>query len=316
MILLKLVLVFLQVVTVLLVAPLMQGVIQKMKANLQGRVGPSIFQPYFHLLKLFQKGAVISSTSSWIQLITPYIVFSSMLTVAMLIPLISAGSPLSFMGDIIVVIYLLALARFFMTLAALDAGSSFGGMGSSREMTLSALAEPAMMLSIFTMAITVGSTNLDVIVDTMVNTGIDLLDPTHILAFGALFIVMIAETARIPVDNPDTHLELTMIHEAMLLEFSGKYLALMEWASQIKFFLYLALLANIFFPWGLTTELKPFPLLLSLGILIFKVVVLIWAVVLVENGFAKLRFFRVPNLLGASFVLSLLALLAYYLVKV
>lgn len=293
----------------------MQGVIQKMKANLQGRVGPSIFQPYFHLLKLFQKGAVISSTSSWIQLITPYIVFSSMLTVAMLIPLISAGSPLSFMGDIIVVIYLLALARFFMTLAALDAGSSFGGMGSSREMTLSALAEPAMMLSIFTMAITVGSTNLDVIVDTMVNTGIDLLDPTHILAFGALFIVMIAETARIPVDNPDTHLELTMIHEAMLLEFSGKYLALMEWASQIKFFIS-GPAGQYLFPWGLTTELKPFPLLLSLGILIFKVVVLIWAVVLVENGFAKLRFFRVPNLLGASFVLSLLALLAYYLVKV
>lgn len=313
--LIKLFFVFLQVLTVLLVAPLMQGVIQKMKANLQGRVGPSILQPYFNLVKLFRKGVVLSSTSSWVQLVTPYVVFGAMLAAATLIPLISSGSPLSFMGDIIVVIYLLALARFFMALAALDAGSSFGGMGSSREMTLSTLAEPAMMLSIFTMAITAGSTNLDTIVDTMVNTGIDLLDPTHILAFGALFIVMIAETARIPVDNPDTHLELTMVHEAMLLEYSGPYLALMEWASQIKFFLYLALLANIFFPWGLATELKPLPLIFSLGVLILKVMVLLWAVVLVENAFAKLRLFRAPNLLGASFILSLLALLTYYVVK-
>ncbi|OGF55773.1 MAG: formate hydrogenlyase, partial [Candidatus Fraserbacteria bacterium RBG_16_55_9] len=213
--------------------------------------------------------------------------------------------------DAIAIIYMLALARFFTALAGLDTASAFGGLGSSREMSLAAIVEPAMMLAIFTVAVTAGSTSLGAITE---RTGAwDPLAPSHIFAFISLFIVALAETGRIPVDNPATHLELTMVHEAMILEYSGRHLALMEWSSSMKLLLFLTLLANVFFPWGIATELSYANIVLGLGVYLLKVFILATAVALVECTTAKLRLFRVPDLLAASFVLSLIALVLYFL---
>jgi formate hydrogenlyase subunit 4 len=210
---------------------------------------------------------------------------------------------------------LLALGRFFLALGGLDPGSAFGGMGSSREMTLSAIAEPAMMLAIFTVAITAGSTNLSQIVLASLGPGWKFLDPAHALAFAAMFIVLIAETGRIPVDNPATHLELTMIHEAMLLEYSGRYLAFIEWGASIKQLVLMSLLANIFFPIGLAADTTVSAFALGFVFLIGKLIVLAGAVVLVETTNAKLRLFRVPDLLSAAFILATLALVSTFLFR-
>ena len=209
----------------------------------------------------------------------------------------------------------MALGRFFLALSGLDPASAFGGMGSSREMTLSAIAEPAMMLAIFTVAITAGSTNLSQIVLASQEPGWKFLDPSHALAFAAMFIVLLAETGRIPVDNPATHLELTMIHEAMLLEYSGRYLALIEWGASIKQLVLMALLANIFFPVGLAADMTPTAVGLGLLLLVAKLIVLSGAVVLVETTNAKLRLFRVPDLLSAAFILATLALVSTFLFR-
>ena len=210
---------------------------------------------------------------------------------------------------------LLALGRFFLALGGLDPASAFGGMGSSREMTIAAIAEPAMMLAIFTLAIAAGSTNLSQIVMASQEPGWKFLDPSHALAFTAMFIVLLAETGRLPVDNPATHLELTMIHEAMLLEYSGRYLALIEWGASIKQLVLMALLANIFFPIGLAAETTPLIFALGLLWLTAKLLVLAGAVVLVETCNAKLRLFRVPDLLSAAFILAMLALVSSFLFK-
>ena len=208
---------------------------------------------------------------------------------------------------------LLALGRFFLALAGLDPASAFGGMGSSREMTIAAIGEPAMMLAIFTVAITAGSTDLSRIVQAAQNPAWQLLNPTHVMAFAALFIVLLAETGRIPVDNPATHLELTMIHEAMILEYSGRYLAFMEWGASVKQLVLMTLLVNIFFPFGIATDTSPAALGLGLIAYGVKLLLLSAAVVVVETTNAKLRLFRVPDLLSAAFVLATLALLSTFL---
>jgi formate hydrogenlyase subunit 4 len=232
-----------------------------------------------------------------------------------MMPLVSAAAPLSLFGGVLAFVGLLALGRFFLALGGLDPGSAFGGMGSSREMTIAALAEPALMLAIFTVAITAGSTNLSQVLVAAQGPDWKLLNPAHVLAFAALFIVLLAETGRIPVDNPATHLELTMIHEAMLLEYSGRYLALIEWSASVKQLILLALLANIFIPIGIGPELG----LRALGVPLLwfsaKMLVLAGAVVLVETTNAKLRLFRVPDLLSAAFTLAALALLSTFLFK-
>lgn len=305
----------LQAVLVLALAPLINGIIKKIKARFQCRRGFSIWQPYFDLLKLFRKDAVISEHTSWVFRAAPYITFTAMAAITFLLPVVTTQVPLNFVGDIILIVYLFALARFFMALAGLDAGSAFGGMGSSREMAISSIAEPAMMLAIFTVAITYGSTNLSYIVQSASRETAILLNPGHFLALVAFFIVALTETGRIPVDNPDTHLELTMIHEGMILEYSGKYLALMNWAASIKQMVIFTLLANIFLPWGITGA----PGLVTFGsaflIYFLKILVLALAVSLIESSFAKMRLFRVPELLGASFILSLLALISVYVVR-
>lgn len=304
----------LQLLVVLLLAPLVSGIIRKTKARLQNRRGASVVQPYFDLMKLFKKEVVVPSTASWIFRFTPYIVFGSTLAIVLLVPTIFTPVPFHWIGDIITVIYLFAVGRFFMALAGLDAGTAFGGLGSSREMSIASIIEPAMMLAVFTVAVTAGSTDLSILVSRLSSTPVSIIHPSHILAFVGLFIVTIAETGRIPVDNPATHLELTMIHEAMILEYSGRYLACIEWASQMKLFVFMALIANMFMPLGIATSFSVVALMTGLGAFIIKVSVLAIIVAIVETGNAKLRLFRVPELLMVAFVLSLLALILYFII--
>ena len=309
-------LVILQTVVLLAVSPFIVGLIRKVKATLQCRRGASTAQPYYDLLKLFQKDVVVSSNASWIFTATPYILFASTLAASLLVPLFVSKVPLSFAGDIITVVYLLALGTFFLILAGLDTGSAFGGMGSSREAIVASLTEPAMILSIFAVGLTAGSTNLSTIVHkTALLEGIVTDPPPHLMALAALFIVTLAETGRVPVDNPATHLELTMIHEAMVLEYSGRYLALIEWASALKLLLFLTLLSNVFAPWGIATAPDPIWMTLGLAVWLVKVSGLAVLVGVIESMFAKLRLFRVTDLLGVAFILSLLALIFFYTLR-
>lgn len=309
-------LIVMQTVILLAAAPLIVGLIRKVKARLQCRRGASVVQPYADLIKLFRKQPVVSSTTSWIFTATPYILFASTLAAGLLVPVFISRTPLSFAGNIIALVYLLALGTFFLMLAGLDAGSAFGGMGSSREAIVASLTEPAMMLSIFAIALTAGSTNLSTIVHkTALLEGI-MTDPSpHLMAFAALVIVAIAETGRVPVDNPATHLELTMIHEAMILEYSGRYLALVEWAAGLKLLVFLTLIANVFAPWGIATSMEPAALGVGLAAYLVKVSGLAVLIGILESMFAKLRLFRVTDLLGAAFILALLGLVFFYVLR-
>ncbi|MBI5876955.1 MAG: NADH-quinone oxidoreductase subunit H [Chloroflexi bacterium] len=299
----------------LALSPLLVGFVRWVKARLQNRRGAPPWQPYYELRKLFGKEVVMSNNASWLFRAAPYVVFASAATVTLLIPLLSAPSPFDGVGDLVVVVYLLMLGTFVLALAGLDTGTTFGGMGSSREMTVAAIAEPTIALAIGGLALGAGSTNLGrMVTQTLANPG-TVLSPGHLLAFAAFFIVALAETGRLPVDNPATHLELTMIHEAMILEYSGRYLALIEWASWLRLFIFFTLLSNLFVPWGIATTLEPAALALSLGALIVKLVVLGLAVALLETHIAKLRLFRVPELLGVSFVLALLAVTSAFLLR-
>ena len=304
-----------QVLLALLLAPGLVGFVRWLKARLQNRRGAPPWQPYFELRKLFGKEVVMSNNASWLFRATPYIVFGSTVTVIFLIPLIAAPLPFDAIGDLLVVVYLLLAGTFFLALAGLDPGTAFGGMGASREMTVAAIAEPTIALSIFGLALSAGSTNLGTIVtETLAHPGV-VITPGHLLAFTALFIVTLAETGRLPVDNPSTHLELTMIHEAMILEYSGRYLALIEWASWLKLTIFFALLANLFVPWGVATALTPGALAIALVTLVVKLAVLGAIVAFVETRVAKLRLFRVPELLSVSFVLALWAVTSSFLLK-
>jgi formate hydrogenlyase subunit 4 len=302
-----------QTILLMLLAPLLSGCIRNWKAKLQNRRGARIWQPYSDLIKFFRKDMVISEHASWVFSFAPYVVFITALVAGLLVPVVMVQAPLSLFGDVLALVGLLALGRFFLALSGLDPGSAFGGMGSSREMTIAAIAEPAMMLAIFTVAISAGSTDISHIVQVAQSPAWKVLNPTHVMAFAALFIVLLAETGRIPVDNPSTHLELTMIHEAMLLEYSGRYLALMEWGASIKQLVLMTLLVNIFFPIGMATDTTPAAL--GIGALVYagKLMLIAAAVVVVETTNAKLRLFRVPDLLGAAFVLGALALLSTFL---
>ena len=305
--------ILLQTALLLVLAPLLSGLIKVWKARLQNRRGPRVWQPYLDLVKLFQKDMVIPEHASGIFSAAPYVLFATALLAGLLVPMVTTDAPLSLFGGALALVGLLALGRFFLALAGLDPGTAFGGMGSSREMTLSAIAEPALMLSVFTVAITAGSTNLSHVAAHSAANPIQLLTPSHVLAFAALFIVLLAETGRLPVDNPATHLELTMIHEAMVLEYSGRYLALIEWAASLKQFVLMTLLANIFFAAGLPAESSRSGILGGLAVLLAKLLVLAAAVVLVEFTNAKLRLFRVPDLLSVAFVLAALALISTFL---
>jgi len=302
-----------QTALLLALAPLITGCIRNWKARLQNRRGPRVWQPYFDLIKFLRKDMVISEHASWVFSAAPYVVFITALVAGLMVPLVTVSAPLSLFGGVLAVVGLLALGRFFLALGGLDPASAFGGMGSSREMTIAAIAEPALMLAVFTVAITVGSTDFSHMVATAQQSGWDMLNPTHLMAFAALFIVLLAETGRVPIDNPSTHLELTMIHEAMLLEYSGRYLALMEWGASIKQLVLMAILVNIFLPVGLAADGSAVTLGLGVAFFLLKIFVLSAAVVLVETVNAKMRLFRVPDLLSAAFVLATMALLSTFL---
>jgi formate hydrogenlyase subunit 4 len=298
---------YLQFLIIIFFSPLVNGVIKKVKANMQGRQGPGVLQPYYDLIRLFKKDMVVSTVTSWVFKATPYVVFVSTIAAAMIVPVVSTQLSYSVMGDVIALIYLFALARFFMALAGLDAGTAFGGEGSSREMTVAILVEPMMMLALFTAAISAGSTNIAVIAG---KQGA-IYSPSHLLALFAFIVAIIAETGRVPVDNPDTHLELTMIHEGMILEYSGRYLALMEWAHAMKQMVLFTLAVDIFFPAGIAKDASFAGLIFPLGIYAAKMLGMAVLMAAVESTRAKVRFFQLPSILGGAFVLAFLSLVTH-----
>jgi formate hydrogenlyase subunit 4 len=291
----------------LLLAPLLRGLIKKMKAAFQLRQGPRLSQPYSDLAKLLGKEPVRSTAASWVFVAGPRVYFASAVAATALVPTFLASAPLEGAGGILLLVGLLALGRFALATAALDTGSPFGGMGASREMTVGALAEPALLLALFGAGLSAGTLNLGELVRRTAERGASI-HPGEILAAAALFIVLLAEAGRIPVDNPATHLELTMIHEAMVLEYSGSDLALVEWASAVKELLFMTLLAGLFLPLGIATVPALPDLALGAVALGAKVFGLALAVVLVESTNAKLRFFRVPELMAVALGLGFLAL--------
>ncbi|HSF02050.1 MAG TPA: NADH-quinone oxidoreductase subunit H [Solirubrobacterales bacterium] len=299
----------------LVLAPGLVGLIRWTKARLQSRRGAPPWQPYLELRKLFHKEVVLSRNASWLFRAAPFVVFSATVLTAALVPALVVPSAFDAWGDLVVLVYLLLLGTFFLALAGLDPGSAFGGMGASRAVTVSALAEPTVALAVFALALSAGSTNLGRIITATLADPAASMSPGHLLAFVALFIVALAETGRLPVDNPATHLELTMIHEAMLLEYSGRYLALLEWAAATKLLVFFALLGNLFVPWGVADAATGGALLVALGSFLLKLLVLAIVVSALETGIAKLRLFRVPDLLSASFVLALLAVSSSFLLR-
>jgi formate hydrogenlyase subunit 4 len=295
-----------QIVLTLALAPLLTGVTRKIRSRLLRRRGPSVFQPYSDLLKLARKEVVVAGNASWLFRAAPYMVFATTWVAAALTPTFSTGLPLGAAADLIVIVALLGTARFVLALAGLDVGTSFGGIGSSREMMFATLAEPAMLMAVFTLSLFAGSTELSSISSFMLgpHAGLNI---SLALALVALIIVAIAENARIPVDNPATHLELTMVHEAMVLEYSGRHLALIEAAASVKLLLYLSLIACVFMPWG--TSVAGAGLIVKvvgLGAYALKLLLLAALLSLFETAIAKMRVFRVPEFLGVALMLGLL----------
>lgn len=306
--------IIIQLIIVLLAAPLPNGIIRKIKAAIQHRKGAPILQTYFDLYKLFRKDMVISDNTSWIFNAAPFIYFISILTAFIFVPVVPQMFSLGFAGDAILIVYLLALGRFFLTLSGLDTGSTFGGMGSSRELLISSLIEPSLIILIFTLGLSskTVSTSLQSIYSASEGLGTGIFNPVHILLFAAIFIVIIAETARIPVDDPSTHLELTMVHEAMILEYSGKYLALLEYGASLKQLLLITFTVNVFLPFG--SNLMP-ELGFAAPVLIYLVKVFIITLIIaaIEINTVKLRLFSVPNLAVLAFILTLIGFMTGYL---
>jgi formate hydrogenlyase subunit 4 len=297
---------------VLALAPALTGITRKMKARLQRRTGPSILQPYRDLRRLFGKDVVLAENSSWLFRVAPYLIFAATWVAAALVPTFRTGLLFSWAGDLIAIVALLGAARFVQAVAALDTGTSFGGIGASREMMIASLAEPAMIMVVFTVALVAGSTQLSTIAAFMADTG--GLRVSLAMALVALIIVALAENARIPVDNPSTHLEVTMVHEAMVLEYSGRHLAMIELASSLRLLLYISVIACIFFPFGLITDgAGLFAYAISLAAYLLKVIVASLLLATLETVIAKMRVFRVPNLLGIALMLGLLGTLLLFI---
>lgn len=305
----------LQAVLLVLIAPLAAGFVATCKARLQNRRGAGVGQPWRNLRKLFAKEVVMASHASWIFRTAPYVVFTATVMAASVVPALLVDTPLSLTADVIALVALLALARFFMALAGMDIGTAFGGMGASREMTFGALAEPAMLMSIFVLSLSAHSTNLTTMIHHTLSTPF-ALHPSLAFAFVAMLMVAVAENGRIPIDNPDTHLELTMIHEAMFLEYSGRHLALMEWAAMVKLLLFCTLIIDLFIPWGMTAGAGAAAVALALVLWLTKLAGLLLILALIETGLAKLRLFEVPEYLSGAFVIAFLGLLSFYMLEI
>ncbi|RIK82835.1 MAG: formate hydrogenlyase [Hyphomicrobiales bacterium] len=301
-----------QMAAVLAAAPLVTGFVRKVKARLTRRKGPSLIQPYRDLARLMRKDAVVAENASWLFRVFPYLVFAATWVAAALVPTFAGGLVFSWTADLIAIIALLGTARFFLALAGMDVGTAFGGIGSSREMMISSLAEPAMMLTMFALALVAGSTQLSTVSAVLASPEVGLRVSLG-MALVALVMVAIAENARIPIDNPATHLELTMVHEAMVLEYSGRHLAMIELAAMLKLVLYLSLIACVFVPWGIAPA--------GAGVAALALGAALWLAKLAAGGFllaffetsiAKMRVFRVPDFLGAALMLGLLGTLLLF----
>jgi len=301
----------LQGILIFAFAPLLLGFIKNLKCFCQNRFAPSIFQPYRDLWKLFQKQVVVPQGSSWIFRMAPYVTFASISAIALQIPIFYLPTTNQFLfGDAIVMIGLFGLNRFFLMLAGMDLGTVFGGMGASREAMVSTLSEPILLLVLLTLAMIAGSTDLSQIILHRMHEPF-WMRPSTLFALCAMVLLMLAETGRIPVDNPTTHLELTMTHEAMILEYSGRYLALMEWAAQIKLMIYALILTTVFFPGAMSIHFSGYSFLLYGSWAVGKLCVFAAVLAVSEVHLAKMRLFRIPAFLGMGFVFALLALLSH-----
>ena len=304
-----------QMLLVLALAPLLTGFLRKVKARLLRRQGPSPLQPYRDLLRLLRKEVVLADNASWLFRVTPYLVFAATWVAAALIPTFATDLAFSWTADLIAIVALLGSARFFLALAGLDIGTSFGGIGASREVMIATLAEPAMLLIVFSLALVAGSTQLSTVAAYMASPDVGLRVSLG-MSLMALVMVAIAENARVPVDNPATHLELTMIHEAMILEYSGRHLAMIELATFLKLLLYMSLISCLFVPWGLAHAVGgPAAYVVGLVAYIAKLGVGGVLLALFETAIAKMRIFRVPNFLGAALMLALLATLILFVAR-
>jgi formate hydrogenlyase subunit 4 len=297
----------LQVLLLILLAPLVRGVIARLKARIQNRHGASVWRPYADLLKLFRKEDLVPASASFVFRLAPMVLFTSTLVVTAFVPLLHGSALLDATGDFILLVYLVAMGRFCLMLGAMDGGSSFGGMGASREALVSTLSEAPFLLSLMSVAIAARTGSIAGMVQWTMGQSFFQFSAVHALAFVALALVAIAETGRIPVDNPTTHLELTMIHEAMVLEYSGPSLALIEWASAIKLTVVMALLIGLFVPWGMASSLSALALAVASLVLLLKIAALVLILALVESSVAKLRMYLVPDFLGVASALAILA---------
>ena len=305
-----------QMFVVLLLAPLLTGFVRKVKARLLRRRGPSLIQPYRDLLRLLRKEVVLAENASWLFRSAPYLIFATTWVAAALVPTFALGLTFSWSADLIAIAGLLGSARFFLALAGLDIGTSFGGIGSSREMMIASLAEPALIIVVFTLALIAGSTQLSTVAGLMASPAVGLRVSLGLALF-ALLIIAIAENGRVPVDNPATHLELTMVHEAMVLEYSGRHLALIEAAQFLKLLLYVSIIGCVFAPWGLASATaEPVALAVGFGSYVAKLSVAGFLLAFFESSVAKMRVFRVPVFLGAGLMLALLATLLMFVTQV
>jgi len=301
-----------QMLLVLLLAPALTGLVRKVKARLLRRRGPPLIQPYLDLVRLLRKEVVLAESASWLFRVIPYLIFAATWVAASLVPTFRTGLMFSWSADLIAIIALLGSARFFLALAGLDVGTSFGGIGSSREVMIASLAEPAMIMIVFTVALVAGSTQLSTMAGFLVSSEVGLRVSLG-LGLLALIMVAIAENARIPVDNPATHLELTMVHEAMVLEYSGRHLALIDLAASLKLLLYVSLIACLFAPWGMAGAGATLAALgIGIGAYVLKLAAGGVLLALFETSIAKMRVFRVPEFLGAALMLGLLATLLLF----
>ncbi|TMJ30225.1 MAG: formate hydrogenlyase [Alphaproteobacteria bacterium] len=296
-----------QMLLVVAVAPLLLGVTRKVKARLMRRRGPPLLQPYSDLGKLLHKEAVLATNASWLYRTAPYVIFAATWVAAALVPTYATGLLFSWSADLIAIVALIGTGRFALALAGMDVGTSFGGIGSSREMLIASLAEPVMLLVVFTVALLAGTTQLSTIAAQMIDAPVGLRVSLALALFAFVF-VAIAENGRIPIDNPATHLELTMVHEAMVLEYSGRHLAMIEAAAAVRLVLYFSLLACLFFPFGMATQDKSLTAV-SLGLSSYLAKILLFAVLLPigETLVAKMRVFRYPVFLGGAFAAAALA---------
>lgn len=302
----------LQMLVVLALAPALTGLVRKLKARLARRQGAPVLQPYRDLARLMRKEVVLAENASWLFRAAPYLIFAATWVAASLVPTFAIGLQFSWTADLIAIVALLGSARFFTALAGMDVGTSFGGLGASREMMIGALAEPAMLLTVFSVSLVAGSTQLSNVIAFMAAGGIGIRVSLG-MALVALVLVALAENARIPVDNPTTHLELTMVHEAMVLEYSGRHLAMIELAASLKLLLYIALIGCLFLPWGIAPAGSGAGgFVLGLVFFLAKLVVGGGLLALLEMAIAKMRVFRVPDLLGAALMLGLLGTLLLF----